>query len=119
MNSFKLFRTGINTEAYGAGDIIFEKGEPGDVMYLIKEGRVNIEIEGHAVNTMQSGDIFGEMALINNDPRSATAVAATDCSLLLVDEERFLFLVQQTPYFSLHVMGVLADRLRSQVKPPV
>jgi CRP/FNR family cyclic AMP-dependent transcriptional regulator len=117
MSSLDLFRTGINTVAYVAGDTIFEQGEPGDEMYLVKEGRVNIQVEGQTVNTMGAGEIFGEMALISSDPRSATAVAASDCTLLPVNEERFLFLVQRTPYFSLQVMGVLANRLRIQVKP--
>jgi len=117
MSSLDLFRTGVNTAAYAAGDTIFEEGEPGDEMYLVKEGRVNIQVEGQTVNSVGAGEIFGEMALISSDPRSATAVAASDCTLLPVNEERFLFLVQQTPYFSLHVMGVLAERLRTQVKP--
>ena len=117
MSNLDLFRTGVGTVAYGAGDIIFEEGKPGDEMYLVKEGRVNIRVEGLTVYSLGAGEIFGEMALISSDPRSATAVAATDCTLLPVNEERFLFLVQQTPYFSLHVMGVLAERLRNRVKP--
>lgn len=117
MSSLDLFCTGINTVSYAASETIFEQGTPGDEMYLVKEGRVNIKVEGETVNSVGAGEIFGEMALISEDPRSATAVAATDCTLLPVNEERFLFLVQQTPYFSLHVMGVLAERLRVQVKP--
>jgi CRP/FNR family cyclic AMP-dependent transcriptional regulator len=117
MRSLELFRTDINTVSYKAGDIIFEQAEPGHTMYLVKERRVNMQVGDSTVNSMGPGEIFGEMALISNDPRSATAVAATDCTVLPVDEERFLFVVQQTPYFSLHIMSVLADRLREQVKP--
>ncbi len=117
MSSLDLFHTGINTVAYAAGDTIFVRGEPAEEMFLIKEGRVNIVVDGKTLNSMGAGEILGEMALISNDPRSATAVAASDCTLVPVNEERFLFLVQQTPYFSLHVMGVLANRLRIQVKP--
>jgi len=54
----------------------------------------------------------GEMALIDSSARSATAVARTDCELIPVDDKRFMFLVQQTPFFAIHVMRVLADRLR-------
>jgi CRP-like cAMP-binding protein len=64
------------------------------------------------VETVESGGIFGEMALIEKDRRTATAVARTDSTVVAVDERRFLFLVQQTPNFSLHVMRVLSDRLR-------
>jgi CRP-like cAMP-binding protein len=58
------------------------------------------------------GGIFGEMALIEKENRVATATARTDAKIVSVDETRFLFLVQQTPNFSLHVMRVLSDRLR-------
>jgi CRP-like cAMP-binding protein len=52
------------------------------------------------------------MALLDKTPRSATAVAKTDCKLVAVDERRFKFLVQQTPHFSLQLMRIIADRLR-------
>jgi CRP/FNR family transcriptional regulator, cyclic AMP receptor protein len=58
------------------------------------------------------GDIVGEMALIDAKSRSATAQAKSDCRLAPVDERRFLFLVHEHPLFALHVMRVLADRLR-------
>src|SRR5262249_41849162 len=56
--------------------------------------------------------IFGGMALIDSEPRSATAVAITDVELVPVSEKQFLFLVTQTPYFALRVMRILAQRLR-------
>ena len=52
------------------------------------------------------------MALIDHSPRSATARAQTDCKVALIDERRFMFLVQETPFFALRVMGVMANRLR-------
>ncbi|HEU5100134.1 MAG TPA: Crp/Fnr family transcriptional regulator [Roseiflexaceae bacterium] len=61
------------------------------------------------------GGIVGEMALIDDRPRSATAVAATDCRLVPIDERRFTFLVQQTPMFALAVMRVMAERLRRRL----
>jgi CRP-like cAMP-binding protein len=57
--------------------------------------------------------IFGEMALIDGAPRSATAIAATDVKLVPVGEKQFLFLVSRTPYFALNVMRALARRLRA------
>ena len=60
------------------------------------------------------GGIFGELALIDSSPRSAAAVAHTDCRLAVIGERRFIFLVQQTPYFALEVMSVMAQRLRRQ-----
>jgi CRP-like cAMP-binding protein len=81
-------------------------------MYVVKDGEANIVVHGKVVETVGPGGIVGELALIDTQPRSATVVAKTDCQLVPIDEKRFMFLVQQTPYFSLHVMRVLADRLR-------
>jgi CRP/FNR family transcriptional regulator, cyclic AMP receptor protein len=66
--------------------------------------------------TVRENGIFGEMALIDSEPRSATVIAATDVDLVPVGEKRFLFLVGQTPFFVLKVMRVLAGRLRTANK---
>jgi len=99
-------------EAFAAGQPIFIEGQPGDVMYMVKEGEVDLFIHGKVVETLGPGGILGEMALIDRKPRSASAVARTDCQLVPINEGRFQFLVQQTPYFSLEVMRVLVHRLR-------
>ncbi len=113
MVSLDLFRKVIDTVSFSTGEVIFHEGDPGEVMYLVKEGQVAIKTGETTLTTLDQGDLFGEMALISRDPRSATAVAKTDCKLLPVDEEKFLYLVQQTPYFALYMMSVLADRLRT------
>ena len=112
MLSLDLFRNIASTVDVAAGTVIFRQGDPGEEMFLIKEGVVEIRIAAGCLTKLEAGDFFGEMSLIGDEPRSATAVAVTDCKLVPVNEERFLFLVQQTPYFSLYVMGVLAQRLR-------
>ncbi len=66
--------------------------------------------------TLEADGIFGEMALIDDSPRSATAIALTDVTLAPIKENQFLFLVQNTPFFALSVMRVLAHRLRRQNK---
>ncbi len=109
----ELFEELTTLRRYPAGKAIFSAGDPGDVMYLIQEGEVEIVSNQRILRHLGPGDMFGEMALIGNEPRSASAVAKTDCSLLPVDERRFLFLVQQNPYFSLQVMETLSRRLRS------
>ncbi len=109
----ELFEELAGSRSLPAGSVIFEAGDAGDEMYLIREGEVEIRTGERVLRTLGPGDLFGEMALISKQPRSATAVARTDCILLPVDERRFLFLVQQSPYFSLHVMETLAARLRS------
>ena len=68
------------------------------------------------LDTLEGKTIFGEMALVDGAPRSATAVAMTDVSLVPISEKQFLFLVSQTPFFALKVMRVLARRLRASNK---
>ncbi|MCI0525856.1 MAG: cyclic nucleotide-binding domain-containing protein [Nitrospira sp.] len=74
--------------------------------------QVDILIQDKVLETVKPGGILGEMALIDAKPRSATAVAKTDCKLVPIDEKRFVFLVQETPYFAIQVMQVMVERLR-------
>jgi CRP-like cAMP-binding protein len=99
-------------ETFSAGQTIFKEGEPGKVMYVLAEGKVYIMIRDRVVATLEPQAILGEMALLGDFKRSATAVARTNCKLLPIDEKFFLDLVERSPHFSLQVMRVLADRLR-------
>lgn len=112
MLATRLFEHASDAKPVAAGTTIFHAGDERDFMYAVLEGQVDIIVNGRAVETVESGGIFGEMALISKDRRTATAVARTDASVVPVDERRFLFLIQQTPNFALHVMRVLSDRLR-------
>ena len=112
MLTTRLFEHSADAKPVSAGATIFNVGEERDFMYAVVEGKVDIVINGHIVETVEHGGIFGEMALIGKDRRTATAVAKTDAKIVPVDERRFLFLIQQTPNFALHVMAVLAERLR-------
>ena len=114
MNLLKLFQNETNLQAYAAGQTIFAAGEPGTVMYVILTGQVAVDVNGRAIETIEPGGILGELALVDRNPRSANAVARTACTLAAIDERRFTFLVQETPFFALHVMGVMAGRLRRQ-----
>ena len=112
MNTLDLFRNARDFEPYPAGHVVFRTGDPGSTMYVVKEGEVEIIINDKVVETVGPGGVIGEMALIDARPRSATVVAKTDCQLAPIDEKRFTFLIQQTPYFGLQVMRVLVGRLR-------
>jgi len=101
------------SERVPAGSVIFQEGELGDVMYGVRDGEVSIRVRGVEVQRAGPGDFFGELALIDHGPRSAGAVAGTDCELVRIDERRFQFMVQQTPFFALEVMRAIAMRLRS------
>ena len=108
-----LFRD-KETTGFAAGKFVFQAGEPGETMYVVVEGEVEI-LDGSALlETAGPGSIVGELALIDDEPRSASVVAKTDCRVVPVDRRRFQYMVQETPYFGLAVMKVLADRLRKK-----
>lgn len=102
----------IDTRFFKAGTTIFREGEEAHELFVIKRGDVRIQIGNRTVSELSTDHIFGEMALIDSQPRSANAIAMTDVELVPVSEKQFLFLVSQTPYFALKVMRVLAERLR-------
>jgi CRP-like cAMP-binding protein len=106
------FRFAQGAEPFAAGDVLFRQGEPGDVMFVVREGEVEISVGGEVVETIGPGGLMGEMALIDAGPRSATATARTGGSLVRVDMKRFEFLVQQHPFFAIEVMRIMAHRLR-------
>lgn len=112
MNLAELFRHETGLLALTAGQTLFNEGEKCDDMYVVMSGSVMIIIHGKVVELAEAGAIVGEMAMIDDGPRSATVIAKTDSTLLPIDRKRFNFLVQQTPNFALHVMRVIADRLR-------
>ena len=111
MDIRKLFDTAENVEVYVPGDIIFREGDQAHHMYVVLDGTIELQVAGHTVGTAQGGDLMGEMAIVGSHKRTATAVAATACRLAPVTERRFVLLVQETPYFALHVMKVLTDRI--------
>ena len=98
------------------GEVIFAQGDRGELMYVVVEGEAQILIEGKVVETVGPGGILGEMALIDAEPRSATALTKTRCVLIPIDEKGFTGLVTHHPEFALQVMRVLAQRLRATNK---
>jgi CRP/FNR family transcriptional regulator, cyclic AMP receptor protein len=96
-----------------AGTVIFEEGASGSEMFGVVEGEVEVRLPGGAALRLGPDDTFGEMAIVDSSPRSATVVAVTDTKLAVIDRHRFLFLVQETPMFALQVMSSIADRLRA------
>lgn len=112
--------TGIeHARTYAAGEVIFEEGQPGECMYLVLSGEIEVSVEGRPINTLGPGSIFGEMALVDDQPRSATLKAASSSRLVPVDYDRFKRLVQQSPDFALQVMGIMSTRLRRLLEEEV
>ena len=107
-----LFRNETNIASLKPGETLFSEGDPALCMYVVRSGTVRVTSGSAVLEEIGAGSILGEMALIEDTPRSATVTAVTDCEIAMVDRRRFLFLVQQTPSFALNVMKVLSHRLR-------
>jgi CRP/FNR family transcriptional regulator, cyclic AMP receptor protein len=112
MNPADLFRQETDMVQLAPGDFLFREGETGDRMYVLLEGEIDIFLGDFVLETAGPGSLLGEMALIEDTPRTANAVAKSPAKLAQIDRRRFHFLVQQTPHFATHVMKTLADRLR-------
>lgn len=102
---------------FKADQIIFNEGDSGNEMFYILEGDVIIEknVEGRSIEVarLKQGDIFGEMALISEKPRTASAVTATDVRLLVIKKDNFASKMSENPDFAFHVTKSLAKRLEA------
>ena len=113
-------------QRYRKSEVIFEEGSTGSEMYLIHRGKVLLSVRQDETRqvpllVLNPGDFFGEMALVDDSPRSATASAVDDdTELIVMDRARFLFMVRQQPEFALSLMHTLCRRLREMDKrlPP-
>ena len=113
LNFALIAQAAAEAGSFKAGETIFQAGDRASEMYVIASGSVEIRINDCVIATLDGHEIFGEMALIDNAPRSATAVAATDVMLVPIDEKLFIHLVRHLPYFALNVMRTLSKRLRN------
>ena len=97
-----------------AGGLIFRAGEPGDCMFGVLEGSVELNwLDDRGHETIEAGDVFGAGALVTPDHRRfGNAKALTDCRLLVMNREKFLFAVQESPMFAIELLGSIDQRLR-------
>lgn len=112
MQKIHLFDKDQTASIVPAGTKIFQAGDAGEQMFAVLDGAVDIVIHGQVVETVEGGGVFGEMALIEDRPRAASAIVKSDASIVSIDRKRFMFLVQQNPFFALQLMTVMAERLR-------
>ena len=98
------------------GEVLFNEGDRGEIMYLIREGKIKITKgkgdEEKTLAVLKEGDFFGEMAIIDGSPRSAGAVAVTPVSLLVIDKESFKEKLSANPLIE-YVLETLTRRLRT------
>jgi CRP/FNR family cyclic AMP-dependent transcriptional regulator len=112
MDLVDIFKDSEDLVEFPAGAVIITEGQTGSHMYVVMQGEVSISLKNKLLATAGPGEIVGEMALINAEIRSATVTAITDCVLASIDQGSFDALLRHVPDFSLHVMNVLADRLK-------
>jgi CRP/FNR family transcriptional regulator, cyclic AMP receptor protein len=108
-----LARSAGSCVRYRAGDVVFRRGDPGDAMYVVLSGSVEVTSQGRSIEVIGTGDGLGILSLIDGKARSAAAIAHTDAELALIDARRFRYLVEEVPNFVWYVMDELAQRLRA------
>jgi CRP-like cAMP-binding protein len=95
-----------------AGTVIFERGDHATSMFILTAGTVALKLGDQVLDSVRAPGLFGELALIDYEPRSLTAVAEDEVEVVEIPERRFWILVHETPRFAQLVMRVMADRLR-------
>jgi len=95
-----------------SGSVIIREGERGDQMFILVSGELEVTVENKHIDYLTAGTILGEMAMVDDRPRSATATAATDVVLAPIDRERFLAILRQSPQFAVRIMNIMSVRTR-------
>lgn len=113
MKFLEQFRDWDDLVEFPARTVIFSEKDVADVMYVIIKGEVELTLHGEPLGMEGEGGIFGEMAMINETNRSATATSLTKVKLAKLDHDTFREFVEKNTDFALHVMAVLANRLRA------
>ncbi len=113
MEFLKKFRNWKDVEEHSAQTVIFPEGNPAEFLYIILSGEVELSLHGDVLEVEKTGGIIGEMALFEKAARSATATALTDVQLARLDRDQLTGMMKESTEFSLQLMGVLANRLRT------
>ena len=112
MNLVYHFLHARNTQTLEPGTVLFREGDPVGPMFVVLEGSARVIVAGHVVEMAGPGTLLGEIALIDDLPRTATVVAIAPCRVLPIGRPEFDLLVREKPEFARHVMKVLVQRLR-------
>lgn len=117
-HSLELLASACRKRRYDADETLFFEGDPGHTLYIILSGRVNIQKitpsgEILFLNQCGPGEAFGELALVDGKPRSADAVTAETCELLVLDQRAFARCLESSPKVTRGILAFLADRVRA------
>ena len=111
MKKIHLFDQAEDAVFYDVGAVIFTQDSYADTLYVLVEGSVDIVRNAQRLATIEDGSLLGEMAILEQRPHYASAVAKTPCKLVPLSRQRFRFLIEETPNFALDVMEIMAERL--------
>jgi CRP/FNR family cyclic AMP-dependent transcriptional regulator len=109
-------RSSLDEIHVDAGEVLCEEGATGHEFFLIVSGTAAVKRKGRKVATLGPGQWFGELALLDRQPRSATIVAETDMDLLVLEQRHFLGLLDTMPSLSRKMLAAMASRLREADK---
>jgi CRP/FNR family transcriptional regulator, cyclic AMP receptor protein len=107
-----LTQRGVPLRRFDPGERIFLEDDTGDCLYVVRSGQVDVITFGTVLDSVGPGGIFGEMAVIDDGPRSAAALAAEATEVAVIDKETFHALLREEPTFALAIMRLLAERVR-------
>jgi len=113
----KVLQRAAAEKQYASGKEVFKEGDTGDGVYIVGEGQVQIsslvaENERRVFSLINPGEIFGEMAVLENKPRSASAVAVGDTTVYFIPRDELLKLVETSPRLALDLLREISNRLR-------
>jgi CRP-like cAMP-binding protein len=107
-----LTRRGIPSRHFDAGERIFLEQDSGTAMYVVRSGAVDVITFGKVLERIGPGGVFGELALIDDAPRAAAALASTATEVAVIDKPTFMTLIAEEPEFALQIMKLMAERVR-------
>lgn len=107
----------VDTHQLPAGETLFQAGEPGESLFIVRSGEIELFIKDTAgqkivLTVAEEGNLFGELSLLDSGPRTATAIALTDAELLVLDREDLLLLFQKRPDAALHMLAAMSVMTR-------
>lgn len=103
--------------SFRAGEVIFRQGDPGNAMYIVESGEVRLHLSGNmpqplSLRSLRAGEFFGELSMFDREPRSASAVALTDCVLLELQHDAFAMYLQKRPRVAMTIFRTMSLRMR-------
>jgi CRP/FNR family transcriptional regulator, cyclic AMP receptor protein len=101
---------------FPAGGTVFKQGDPGDCLYIVQSGELEMVIGDKIVELCGPNEVIGFMSMIDGAPRTSTARAKSDAELSKLDQRKFRFMVDEVPFFALYIMSAMARRIRGMGK---